>query len=538
MALKHLLIRAIQTLIDLSTFEYRLTKKRFCSSNILLSFFNESIWNLSGLNLENFQGLKKNSSLFLLFINRMLSIFKKITEMNFKKILRLVIRRTLPEIDIIYGDQTNKEDKNLTTVENEKKEEKEEKDLRKYNGISFNQNAKRFQSRIRLQNQQFHLGYFSTPVEAAVAFDECLRTFVQEKGKITKRRNFYNVEDHFDNEDLNIQNDRYGPFLGVSRCRKTRLFYGRVIDPKSSQPVTCSLFKSSVLAARWHDETVLDLWKKEGNLKQPPPTNFPLEVYKVKIDERFNWKYVRKNHLEVIENMQEKLKNIWIKLMDLQLQKNNHETFLEKSKSFEKGQQPFVKIDLMVYKKAMWRVEDKKSENPVYRGVSFIKKKRKWQAQIFFDGKKRHLGYFKKQIHGAVIRDLWIRNNSFSKKKRLQFLNFFCSDDYFDKSEVEADKNNFVGVSFNKMKGLYQSYTTGLPFEQLHLGCFCTAVQAAQSHDKAVLQLWTEGHLPQCRLPATNFPPQDYDVTVPKELEWDYLKKRCSAELNWFFGTK
>ena len=88
------------------------------------------------------------------------------------------------------------------------------------------------------------------------------------------------------------------------------------------------------------------------------------------------------------------------------------------------------------------------------------------------------------------------------------------------------------------MKGLYQSYTTGLPFEQLHLGCFCTAVQAAQSHDKAVLQLWTEGHLPQCRLPATNFPPQDYDVTVPKELEWDYLKKRCSAELNWFFGTK
>lgn len=47
-----------------------------------------------------------------------------------------------------------------------------------------------------------------------------------------------------------------------------------------------------------------------------------------------------------------------------------------------------------------------------YRGVSFDKKMNKWSAQIYLNNKKKHLGYFKEAIDGAIAYDKYILDNS------------------------------------------------------------------------------------------------------------------------------
>ena len=165
----------------------------------------------------------------------------------------------------------------------------------------------------------------------------------------------------------------------------------------------------------------------------------------------------------------------------------------------------------------------------------FFETTKKWMARGF---KEKNLGSFKNLLHGAVVRDICIRDKFFSKKKRLTMLNFFCQKDYFEQSEIDEDQNDFIGVSFDKNVGLYQSCIKEIRYTKSDLGYFNTAIEAARCHDQAVLQLWIERCLCQCRMPSTNFPPQDYGVTVPEVLEWDYLKKCYSAELNRFMGTK
>ena len=47
-----------------------------------------------------------------------------------------------------------------------------------------------------------------------------------------------------------------------------------------------------------------------------------------------------------------------------------------------------------------------------YKGVCWKKNRNKWQAQIQFDGKKKHLGYFDDEIEAVKIYNKYVKDNN------------------------------------------------------------------------------------------------------------------------------
>jgi hypothetical protein len=59
-----------------------------------------------------------------------------------------------------------------TNRNNVRKQKKRDDNISGFKGVSFKKDHNSYQSRIKYNNKQFHLGYFEDPIQAALAYDE------------------------------------------------------------------------------------------------------------------------------------------------------------------------------------------------------------------------------------------------------------------------------------------------------------------------------------------------------------------------------
>jgi hypothetical protein len=110
-----------------------------------------------------------------------------------------------------------------------------------------------------------------------------------------------------------------------------------------------------------------------------------------------------------------------------------------------------------------------------YRGVSWSKSNKKWQAQIYFDGKKHHLGYFEDEEEAARAYDRAARVQHGEKAQ----LNFPAEGE-----NGHRQSSKYRGVSwFNRDKKWKARFNYG--GKQQHLGLFEDEDEAARAYDSA-----------------------------------------------------
>jgi hypothetical protein len=123
-----------------------------------------------------------------------------------------------------------------------------------------------------------------------------------------------------------------------------------------------------------------------------------------------------------------------------------------------------------------------------YRGVSWYKSRKKWQARIQYDGKQRHIGHFEDEEQAARAYDKAARAHK-GEKARLNFPT---------KKEHAVEGVNFpaVGVSgprqSSKYRGVYWNklgkkwkVTIRYGGKKNHLGSFKDEEEAARAYDRA-----------------------------------------------------
>ena len=63
----------------------------------------------------------------------------------------------------------------------------------------------------------------------------------------------------------------------------------------------------------------------------------------------------------------------------------------------------------------------RKKSSSRFKGVLYVKRQRKWRAQLCFEGKKKYLGSFDSEIEAAVARDEEVKKTFGHRKDLMNF---------------------------------------------------------------------------------------------------------------------
>jgi hypothetical protein len=111
-----------------------------------------------------------------------------------------------------------------------------------------------------------------------------------------------------------------------------------------------------------------------------------------------------------------------------------------------------------------------------YRGVSWNKKNKKWDANINYDGKKHHVGYFEGEEEAARIYDKAARAQHGDKAQ----LNFPAEGE-----SGPRQSSKYRGVSWDKNKNKWKAQLR-YDGKQHNIGYFEGEEEAARAYDRAV----------------------------------------------------
>lgn len=121
------------------------------------------------------------------------------------------------------------------------------------------------------------------------------------------------------------------------------------------------------------------------------------------------------------------------------------------------------------------------STSSIYKGVSYSKTSKKWQAKYKTQGKTFYLGCFDEEIEAAY---------AYNDAVKQSFKEFAYLNDIGDiKYEIKPKKiptSKYIGVARRRNK--YACYIK-LKDKQMHIGTFITELEAAEAYNKKVKEL-------------------------------------------------
>lgn len=142
--------------------------------------------------------------------------------------------------------------------------------------------------------------------------------------------------------------------------------------------------------------------------------------------------------------------------------------------------------------KQMWRKANNKGSSK-YKGVTWNKQQNKWRANILFEGKPKHLGYFTIENEAALaynraVLEFWDGNgylNVIGKDNRTAECSYKTKK---NQNIVRKGKSGFRGVNIRKNN---KRISSQIQFKQkkYHLGDFKTIKSAALAYNKCAIYL-------------------------------------------------
>lgn len=142
--------------------------------------------------------------------------------------------------------------------------------------------------------------------------------------------------------------------------------------------------------------------------------------------------------------------------------------------------------------KQRWRKANNKGSSK-YKGVTWNKQQNKWRANILFEGKPKHLGYFTSENEAALaynraVLEFWDGNGYLNV---IGEINRTAKNNYKTKPNqniARKGKSNYRGVtiknSYNRISSQIQ-----LKKRKFHIGDFKSTIQAALAYNKCAIYI-------------------------------------------------